>query len=119
LLKPPNQFISGFWSRVDSSVGANVSEKHTVSIFRAEAAMLESGGIYTGLEKGKAEGRILPFPNIANSALKMETICFSETVASTDESTRRQNPEDHHHHHPHRRENLKCLNNNFHNAFFF
>jgi hypothetical protein len=35
--------------------------------------------------------------------LKMETVCFSKTLASTDESTRRQNPE----HHPHRRENLK------------
>jgi hypothetical protein len=34
----------------------------------------------------------------------METVCFSETLASTDESTRRHNPEEHH---PHRRENLK------------
>jgi hypothetical protein len=33
----------------------------------------------------------------------METICFSGTLTSTDESTRRQNPEDQHHH-PHRRE---------------
>jgi hypothetical protein len=38
-------------------------------------------------------------------ALMVERICFSETLASTDESTRRQNP-DHHHHHPHRCENL-------------
>jgi hypothetical protein len=30
--------------------------------------------------------------NCMNSALKMETVCFSETVASTDESARRQNP---------------------------
>jgi hypothetical protein len=29
------------------------------------------------------------------SALKMETVCFSETLASTDKSTRRQNPEEH------------------------
>jgi hypothetical protein len=36
----------------------------------------------------------------------METVGFSETLASTDESTRRQNPEEQHHH-PHRRENLK------------
>jgi hypothetical protein len=28
-------------SRVDSSVGVNVSEKHTVSIFRAEVVMLQ------------------------------------------------------------------------------
>jgi hypothetical protein len=34
----------------------------------------------------------------------METVCFSETLASIDESTRRINPE---HHHPHRRENLR------------
>jgi hypothetical protein len=27
---------SGFWRRADSSVEANVSEKHTASIFRAE-----------------------------------------------------------------------------------
>jgi hypothetical protein len=34
-----------------------------------------------------------------------ETVSFSETSASTDEYTRRQNAEQHHH--PHRRENLK------------
>jgi hypothetical protein len=34
----------------------NVSEKHTVSIFRAEVEMLGSGGIYVGLEEGKSEG---------------------------------------------------------------
>jgi hypothetical protein len=32
-----------------------------------------------------------------SSALKMETVCFSETLASTDESTRLKNPEEHHH----------------------
>jgi hypothetical protein len=44
-----------------------------------------------------------------SSGLNMETVCFSETLASTDESTRRQNPQEHHHHHhhPHRRDNLK------------
>jgi hypothetical protein len=34
----------------------------------------------------------------------METVCFSETLASTNKSARRQNPE---YHHPHRRKNLK------------
>jgi hypothetical protein len=29
--------------------------------------------------------------------LKMETVCFSETLASTGESKRRQNPAEHHH----------------------
>jgi hypothetical protein len=37
--------------------------------------------------------------------MKMETVCFSETLASTDESTRRQSPEEHHH--LHCRENFK------------
>jgi hypothetical protein len=41
-----------------------------------------------------------------SSDLKMETVCFSETLASTDESTRRQNTEEQYHH-PHCRENLK------------
>jgi DNA-directed RNA polymerase beta subunit len=49
----------------------NGSERHTVSIFKAQAGA-----------------------------------CFSETSASTDESTRRKNPEKHLHHHR-RRENLK------------
>jgi hypothetical protein len=38
------------------------------------------------------------------SALKMETVFFSETLVSTYKSTRRLNPE---HHHPHRREDFK------------
>jgi hypothetical protein len=36
----------------------------------------------------------------------MDPVWFSETMASTDESTRRQNPEEQHHH-PHRSEKLK------------
>jgi hypothetical protein len=44
---------SGCWRRIGLTVDANVSEKHTVSIFRAEVAMLGSGRIYTELE---AEG---------------------------------------------------------------
>jgi hypothetical protein len=39
-------------------------------------------------------------------ALKMEIVCFSETLVSAYESTQRQNPEEQHRH-PHRRENLK------------
>jgi hypothetical protein len=35
----------------------------------------------------------------------METVRFSETLASTSQFTRRPNPEEHHHRH--RRENLK------------
>jgi hypothetical protein len=43
-----------FWVLVPCrlSVDTNVSEKHTLSIFRAEVAMLGSGGIYIGLEEG-------------------------------------------------------------------
>jgi hypothetical protein len=48
----------------------------------------------------------LSIPSIVTSALKMETVCFSKMLASTDESTWRQNPEQHHHH-PHCHENLK------------
>jgi hypothetical protein len=59
---------SGFWRRVDWSADTNVSEKHTVSILRAPS-----------------------------STLKMDTSCFSETLASTDEFTRRLNPEKKHH----------------------
>jgi hypothetical protein len=47
--------------------------------------------------------RNIPSPS---SPLKMETVCFSETLASTNESTRRQNPEEEHYH-LHRRESLK------------
>jgi hypothetical protein len=38
--------------------------------------------------------------------VKMGTVCFSETLASTDKSTRHQNPEEKHHH-PHCHKNLK------------
>jgi hypothetical protein len=44
-----------------------------------------------------------------SSGLMMKTVCFFKTLASTDESTRRQNPEEHHH--PHHRENLKSHKN--------
>jgi hypothetical protein len=50
--------------------------------------------------------QILPLLNIVISALNMETLCFSETLASTDKPTGRQNPEEHHHP-PHSRENRK------------
>jgi secreted PhoX family phosphatase len=39
----------------------------------------------------------------------METVCFSETLVSTYESTRHHNPEEHQH--LHRRENLKTQSN--------
>jgi hypothetical protein len=41
-----------------------------------------------------------------SSDLKMETVCFSETLASTDESTRRPSSEEQYH--SHRREDLRC-----------
>jgi hypothetical protein len=41
------------------------------------------------------------------SVLKTETVCFSETLASTYESTRSQNPKHHHHHHHCRSESFK------------
>jgi hypothetical protein len=39
------------------------------------------------------------------------TVCFTETLASTDESTRCQNPEEYHH--PYCRENLESRNLTF------
>jgi hypothetical protein len=39
---------SGLWYRVDLSVDASVSEKHTLSIFRAKVAVLESGVVIWG-----------------------------------------------------------------------
>jgi hypothetical protein len=36
----------------------------------------------------------LPFPNFS-SALKMETVCYSETLTSTNETTRRQTAKHH------------------------
>jgi hypothetical protein len=66
--------VTLFWRRVDWSVDANVSVKRIVSIFRAEVT-------------------ISLIPSIVTSALKMETVGFSETKASTDQSTRRQNTE--------------------------
>jgi hypothetical protein len=55
--------------------------------------------------------------SIATSTLKMETVCFSEMLAFTNESTRRQNPEKHHH--PHCRENLKPHKIYFINLFLY
>jgi hypothetical protein len=54
--------------------------------------------------KNKLDGNVTR-NSIATSALKMETVFFSETLESTYECIRRQNLEEHHH--PHRRENLK------------
>jgi hypothetical protein len=39
------------------------------------------------------------YPSIVTSALKMETVRFSETLASTSQSKRRPNPKEHFHHH--------------------
>jgi hypothetical protein len=79
-------------------------EKHAVSILMAEMEVLGSGGICIGLEEGKAEG--LDQSGTRNegggseytSALKMEILCFSETLESTYESTWRRNPEEQQHH---------------------
>jgi hypothetical protein len=49
---------------------------------------------------------LLP-PSSPSSAVKMETVCFSDALVSTYESTRRHNPEE-----VHRRENLKSHNAN-------
>jgi hypothetical protein len=61
-----------FWYRVISHVDANVSEIHTASIFSAERTNWH-------------------FEDIVTSALKMEIICVYKTLASTYETTWRQN----------------------------
>jgi hypothetical protein len=63
-------------------VDAKVSEKHTVSIFRAKMAMLGSGGIYIKLEEEKQFPSSNPVQSLHHPSL-----------ASTYESTQRQNPE--------------------------
>jgi hypothetical protein len=82
-----------FWICVNSSVDSNASEKHIVSIFRVEVAKLGSGGIYIGLEEGKAEG------------VGQSTTSNAGGKGPCHLPTRRQNPEEHYH--PHCRENLK------------
>jgi hypothetical protein len=82
-------------------VEANVSEKRTVSIFRAEVTMLRIRGIIEGGRKESLKDHlpsyIIPLiPSIVTSAVKMETVRFSETLASTNQSTRRLNREHHH-----------------------
>jgi hypothetical protein len=67
------KIVMFFWD-CTPSVDSNVSEKLTVSIFSTK------GGDVMCLSP--------------SSELKVETVCSSETLASTDESTRRQNPEE-------------------------
>jgi hypothetical protein len=52
----------GFWRLVEVQVDGSVSEEHTVCIFRAEVALLESGRIYMGEGEGKAEAGTLLKP---------------------------------------------------------
>jgi hypothetical protein len=93
----------GFWGRVVSWVDDNVSEKHADSIFRAEVTRLVSWVFMWDLRN---ECYISPVhPSLVILALKMETACFSETLASTHETTRPQNPR--RYQHTNRRENLK------------
>jgi hypothetical protein len=72
---------------VDWLAEANVSEKRTVSIFRADS--------------DSRYGHFNP---------EDETVRFSETFASISQSTRRPNPEEHHQYR-HRHENLKSQQN--------
>jgi hypothetical protein len=62
-------------------------------------------GLFELLYTQESKAKLMMFFWVLAEALKMETACFSEMLASTGESTRRQNSEEHHH--PHRRENLK------------
>jgi hypothetical protein len=105
----------GFWHRVISQIDANASEKHAVSIFRAEVTRLRSRDFYR-ICWTKAEERepipsfwLAPFSqtsflrsyrsplllSLVTSALKMEEACFSEALASICEITQCQNPRKH------------------------
>jgi hypothetical protein len=84
--------LLSFLHRVDWQTDVNVSEEHTVSIFRAEVAMPVSGGARFESEKGNVNWPLTfhfwtyiipPFPGIATSALKIETVCSNETLSST------------------------------------
>jgi hypothetical protein len=48
-------WCSGFWRHVDLSVDSGVLEKHTLHL-QGWSGDVGSGGIYIGLEEGKAEG---------------------------------------------------------------
>jgi hypothetical protein len=57
-LKKRNSKVTFFWVLVPCILGGRCQRfgKHTVSIFRAEVAMLGSGRIYIGLKEWKAGG---------------------------------------------------------------
>jgi hypothetical protein len=85
---------------VDLYVNIDVLEKHTV--FIASSFLDYDWPIPPSLDLPLT---LHTLSNNPTSALKMETLFFSETPASTYESTRRHNPEEHGH--LLRRENLK------------
>jgi hypothetical protein len=64
---------------------STVSEKHTVSIFKAETTFLGCGGVCVHPEEEKADGMATfpSLPNMTTSAMKMEILCFYETLACT------------------------------------
>jgi hypothetical protein len=62
---------------VDLSVDSSVSEKHAVYIFRAEVAMLGSGGIWLLLDEGKAEG-------VGQSGTRSEVEAVSDRYGACD-----------------------------------
>jgi hypothetical protein len=89
---------------VDWLVDAKVLEKHTVFIIRAEMTML---GITLSLQHDWPFFFRIPFlphyinpliPSNVTSPLKMETVCFSKMLISTNQFTWHLNPEEHLHH---------------------
>jgi serine/threonine protein phosphatase PrpC len=63
---------SGFWRGVDSLVDVNVSEKHTVSIFRAEDLKMETVYTATSLHNAKTHKNII----IILTAVKTSNLSF-------------------------------------------
>jgi hypothetical protein len=86
-----------FLRLVDSWTDTNVSEKHTVSILRAEDGDYVSQCCY----KFGLLNKMNPYMEklvLTSSRLKMERVRFSETMVFAYYSTWRYNPEEHHQH---------------------
>jgi hypothetical protein len=74
---------SGMWLRLVCWVATDVSEEHIASIFRVEEII-----------SCLLPACLLVLAEIISSTLKMEAICFSETLVATQQTTRRHIPED-------------------------
>jgi hypothetical protein len=111
ILKSDNK-VKTIWKTVKDETGKHSTAEENPSIkihntvINSPKLTANSSNTYfvTIVEKLNNGTRKMIWVLALSSALKMETVCFSEMLASTDKSTRHQNPE---HHYCHHRENLK------------